>query len=215
MPRASDPNRCRAHEIEPLAVRRPRRGVQQPAAPPPQAAPPKQRKRKASQQPPDDDADEDAGEEQRLYTYEEKLDIFQRCIEWIEKGKKRADSPIADLVEQYGCAQRYPNELFKKVKRTGSIDNRWNPAGRPGEFSEECFEKGMVGIIRKAREKQKVASGAAINAEMKKTRGQKGKRVGVERLGRCSVFFDGRTHGRCVSAAVTHGRCVSAAVKVR
>ena len=118
MPRGSDPNRCRRSEIEdlrPLAQQRARRSSSGSGqAPPP--SPPANRIR--PERPPRDDDDES-----RLFDNEAKVDMFQRYSEWVVGGKKREDSPIDDLVEEYGCHRTYPKRVYDKVIKHGSTSN--------------------------------------------------------------------------------------------
>ena len=123
MPQNADKNRCRKDEIAhilPLAVTRPRRGPAPPSPPVAQvrrAVPPR-----------DDNEEEDTST--RLFTMEQKKDMFRRYFEWVEAGKIRADSPIDELVEAYGCSRAYPKRLFDKVLKNGTAENQWD-GGRP------------------------------------------------------------------------------------
>ena len=54
-----------------------------------------------------DDAEEAEDGDNRLFSKDAKLDMFQCMLEWKENGSKRAESPIADLVRQYKCHRTY------------------------------------------------------------------------------------------------------------
>ena len=147
MPRRSDPNHASADEI--LQIGEPdarRSGRNPPASPPPAQVRPALRDRAA----------DDEVEETRLHTHEAKLAIFKAYLEWTTAGKKRGDSPIDALVEEWNCERTYPKKLYDKVAETGSVDNAFS-GGRPPAFSPECWES-MVQLIRDARKKQTKAS---------------------------------------------------------
>ena len=177
MPRDSDPNRCRASEIEPfvpLAAQRERRGP-----PAPQTAvesPPAHRIRRAVP----DSPDEGGGEESRLFHDDSKLQIFKKYHQWVISGKGRNESPIDELVTEYGCHRTYPKRIYDKVLDKGGTGNNWHVDGRPSDFPPACWEE-MVKLIRDARAKQQRASSTKIVSSMKKTRGKKGKKVPSKR----------------------------------
>ena len=96
MPRNSDKNRCRASEIEPLAKTRTKRS----ASAAPESPPAAQVRRTVESQL--DDSEE--ANESRLFTDDAKLEMFKRYLAWVEGGKAPEDSPIEDLVKEYGEA---------------------------------------------------------------------------------------------------------------
>ena len=71
--------------------------------------------------PRNDDEEEDTST--RLFTMEQKKDIFKRYFEWVQGGRKHADSPINELVEAYGCSRPYPKRIFDKVLENGTAEN--------------------------------------------------------------------------------------------
>ena len=164
MPRGSDPNRCQASEVEPLAVARTRRGAAPPSPPAAQIIRPHQE--------PEEEAAEGEDEVSRLFDDDAKMDIFNKYAAWIKAGKIPADSPIDDLVNEHGCDRTYPSKLYKKVMKNGTIDNQWNPLGRPPIYSANAREQ-VVGKIREAREKQKVYSLRSVATKLQKQRKKK------------------------------------------
>ena len=94
-----DPNHARAHEIEPL---HPKKGK---APRTPTAAAPKSGPRRSPRV---------EAVASRLFDMTSKKEIFRRYAEWKANGSGRADSPIADLHQEYGCHQNYPKKLFDK-----------------------------------------------------------------------------------------------------
>ena len=140
MPRGSDPNRCQASEVEPLAVARTRRGAAPPSPPAAQIIRPHQE--------PEEEAAEGEDEVSRLFDDDAKMDIFNKYAAWIKAGKIPADSPIDDLVNEHGCDRTYPSKLYKKVMKNGTIDNQW-AGGRPPIYSANAREQ-VVGKIREA-----------------------------------------------------------------
>ena len=75
------------------------------------------------------------------------MDIVQRYHAWTVVGRKRAESPLDKLVEEYGCNRNYPKRIFDKMMATGSLHNRW-AGGRPKVFSPNCFLQ-MGKVIRR------------------------------------------------------------------
>ena len=167
MPRRSDPNRCRASEIEPLAVSRPRRAGTVPQTPELQVRP----ARPSATQP----TDHEEAKETRIHADDAKKEMFRRYAAWIASGKKRADSPIDDLVNEYECDRHHPKRLYDKVLENGTVENQWD-GGRPESFSPECWNA-MVDIVRSFRTKQRKASTRVIAATLKKQRKKAGKKA--------------------------------------
>lgn len=166
MPRLSDPNRCRANEVVPLAVTRPRRC-------PVVASPPPRHVRPAHPPRDGEDACSNLTSDTRLFSYEVRLDIAQRYHAWILVNRKRAESPIDDLVADYGCNRDYPKRIFDKMMATGSLHNRW-AGGRPKVFSPNCFRQ-MGKVIRKGRKNQRRVSSRETSAQLKKKRAKQNK----------------------------------------
>ena len=166
MPRLSDPNRCRANEVVPLAVTRPRRC-------PVVASPPPRQVRPAHPPRDGEDACSNLTSDTRLFSYEVRLDIVQRYHAWTVVGRKRAESPLDKLVEEYGCNRNYPKRIFDKMMATGSLHNRW-AGGRPKVFSPNCFRQ-MGKVIRKGRKNQRRVSSRETSAQLKKKRAKQNK----------------------------------------
>ena len=162
MPRASDPNRCRSGEVEPIG--------RQSGGPTPAAK--RQRAQKTPETTCDPNGGEDCAKRTRLYSYEEKRDIFNRICAWKEAGAKNSDSPISALMEEYSCSRFYPLQVYKKVKSIGSLDNKWNWSGRPVKYGAEIQEK-MVEIIRAKRATKTRGSSRFISGQIKKSNRKK------------------------------------------
>ena len=79
------------------------------------------------------------------------MDIAQRYHAWILVNRKRAESPLDDLVAEYGCNRDYPKRIFDdKMMATGSLHNRW-AGGRPEVFSPNLFIQMWKSYARAAR----------------------------------------------------------------
>jgi len=124
MPRLSDPNRCRAHEIEPLVPRQQRSRSRDPATPQnqPIRAAPRRSPRVDEQQ-------------TRLHTLEVRKEIFQRYANWKASGSKRAESPIADIMAEFQVSNHYARDLYNRTVERGSVDNNWATGMRGAYFS--------------------------------------------------------------------------------
>lgn len=107
----------------------------------------------------------------RLRTEDQKLAILQEYIEWVENGKRKADSPISRLMLKYRCAKNYPKQLYDKVKQHGSVKSRFG-AHRPEEFHQDTWDQ-MVKMIREIREDNVPASGRKIRTLMIKAKSDK------------------------------------------
>jgi hypothetical protein len=162
MPRSSDPNRCRASEVEDI------RRSPQPRGSARFASPPARQIRPAAPPP----SEESNG---RLHEESSKLAIFQAYFAWVTSGKKKAQSPISALCTKYGCNPQYPKRLHDKVIQHGSIENKFKSA-RPAEFSPGCWER-MVNIVRKSRGGKVRASTRSIAAALSRERSAQGKRA--------------------------------------
>ena len=173
MPRGSDPNRCRASEIErfePISRTKPRRQCVQPVlarvAPQiPVSTPPRARCTGPAL------TCDSPAPGSHLKEESTKTAILKAYAEWVAAGRRREESPLDDLVQQHGCSRAYPKRLYDKVMRSGSVSNPKSP-GRKKEFSPRCWEQ-MQTVIREHRERQKTASSRVISASLKKTRGKR------------------------------------------
>ena len=103
----------------------------------------------------------------RLHLDEVKRDIVQQYEAWLRSGKRLVDSPIAELMEKYGCARTYPTKLYNQFIARCSVENQWNENGRPLVYGEETDAK-IVGAIRAKRSEQKIASCRYISRNIKK-----------------------------------------------
>ena len=166
MPRASDPNHATAADIEPLG-----RGQRRPPSTPTQGGGSSGAAAAAARGPRRSPRIEK--QESRLHEYESKRAIFAAYAGWVRTGSKRADSPIAELVEKYGCDRSYPKKLYDRCLGSGTVENNW-AGGRPTEFDDEFWEKTMVPLIRKARSEQKSVSSRKVTATIKKKKKGKG-----------------------------------------
>ena len=119
--------------------------------------------------------DHEEANETRVHADDAKKEIFRRYAAWVASGKKRADSPIDELVDEYECDRNYPKRLYDKVLENGTVENQWD-GGRPEAFSPACWDA-MVEIIRTHRKKQRKASTRVIAATLKKQRAAKGKKA--------------------------------------
>ena len=103
MPRASDPNRCSISEVEPIGRRT---GGPTPAA-----------RRSRDQTTPETTGEINTGEHPakrtRLYSEDDKLDIYNKMCSWKEKGAKMSDSPIPELMEEYSCSRFHPLQAYR------------------------------------------------------------------------------------------------------
>ena len=71
------------------------------------------------------------------------------------------------LMETFGCERTYPKKLYDKVVKHGSVTSTWSHAGRPAEFSPQCWDA-MITIIREHRTQHRVASSRDLSASLKK-----------------------------------------------
>ena len=141
MPHSSASNRCRANEVVPLIATRPRRG-------PVVASPPPRHVRPAHPPRDGEDACSTPTSCTRLFPIGVRLDIAQRHHAWtLIVNRKRAESPLDDLIAEYGYNRDYPTRIFDKMMAHGSLDNRW-AGGRPEVFSPNCFLQ-MGKVIRR------------------------------------------------------------------
>jgi hypothetical protein len=144
MPRRSDPNHCLQSEVEPmvpLAQRRPRRDAPQ--------SPPRDRII-----PPH--CEDDDNNEGRELTEDSKVAILKAYTEWLAGGKMASDSPIAGLMEKYGCGRSYPLRLYDKVMAHGSVASL-SRGGNQFQYSPGVWEE-MVSVIRSRRAKGRLVT---------------------------------------------------------
>jgi hypothetical protein len=71
------------------------------------------------------------------------------------------------LMKKFGCERTYPKKLYDKVVKHGSVTSTWSHAGRPAEFSPQCWDA-MITIIREHRTQHRVASSRDLSASLKK-----------------------------------------------
>ena len=132
MPRRSDPNRCRASEIEPLSRTKPTRACARPAAASEPPHTPQSRVRR-----PQPESRDSAVQGSRQLSEDQRTVIFRRYSWWLADGKLEAESPIAALMQEFTVGRQYPKRLYDKVMKHGNVADRVR-IGRPSDFSPCC-----------------------------------------------------------------------------